>query len=236
MKIFKITSIGILVLSLLLDYQPIKTVYKKIENIVIYNFSDKNIYMATTGFMIDADGSPTAYNMDDNKALDYLDNAGKPGNWWAIATDTKKKNGNPLIQKSTDPAPGYYISMTALVDKTKKYEDPNRYINSSTIPYIAIPFGFAHDFKLGDIALVINKKSCYAIVADIGPKNKFGEGSIYLAEQLAINSSPKSGGTLKDVVYILFKNSGNGKIINNQMISKIGKLKLTDSEINDLLK
>jgi hypothetical protein len=218
--------------------QDSKEIYKTIGSKTVYTVKSKNIYFVESGFMIDADGAPKAYHSDSSKALDYLANGGKPGNWWALATDTTKKSGNPLVQKETDPAPGYYISMTSLEDKNKNYADPKRYVDSATIPYIAVPSTLAPDFRLGDIALVINKrnnKKCYAIFADYGPKNKIGEGSIYLAEQLGIRSSPKNGGTDSNIVYILFKNSGSKKKLSVDEINRIGKTKLTDAEIQDLI-
>lgn len=234
----KITLFVISSLVSLCINQDSKEVYKTIGSKTVYTIKNKNIYFVESGFMIDADGAPRAYHKDSSKALDYLANGGKPGNWWALVTDTGKKIGNPLVQKETDPAPGYYISMTSLEDKSKNYADPKRYTDSATIPYIAVPSTLAPDFRLGDIALVINKrnnKKCYAIFADYGPKNKIGEGSIYLAEQLGIRSSPKNGGTDSNIVYILFKNSGSRKKLSIDEINHIGKTKLTDSDIQDLL-
>jgi Fungal chitosanase of glycosyl hydrolase group 75 len=219
--------------------QPTKTVYKMIGSRTVYETSQKKVYMVTTGMSIDADGSPHAYHKDNSIALDYLANAGKTGNWWALATDNGKRTGTPLVQTATDPAPGYYISMTALLDKTKKYSDPRRYVDSETIPYIAMPPGFSTEFKLGDIALVVNRKNnkrCYAIFADVGPKNAIGEGSIALAQQLGINGNPKKGGASGDVVYIFLKNSGTGKVLASEEIEKIGKSKLTEAEILEILK
>lgn len=220
-------------------WQLTHTVYKTIDKKKVYDVSEKKVYYFQSGLMIDADGAPMAYHKDNSKALDYLANAGKPGNWWALVTDNKKNDGNPLIQKASDPAKGYYISTTALQDGNKKYDNPYRYVNSEGVPYIALPSKFATDFKLGDIALVINNKNgkrCYAIFADIGPKNKIGEGSICLAKLLGLNSSPKNGGTASGIVYILFKNSGDGKVKNVEDIITIGRSKLTESEIETLLK
>ncbi|MCF0049006.1 glycoside hydrolase family 75 protein [Dyadobacter sp. LJ53] len=118
-------------------------------------------------------------------------------------TNTGKKDGTPIVQTAQDPAPGYYSSPTSLADKTKKIQDPNRYVDSQEIPYIAIPSKFSTQFKLGDIALVVNKKNnlkCYTIFADVGPSNKIGEGSINLAKELQISGNPKTGGPVADVV------------------------------------
>jgi hypothetical protein len=102
-----------------------------------------------------------------------------------------------------------------------------------------IPPNFSAEFKLGDIALVVNRKNnkrCYAIVADIGPRNSIGEGSIALAKQLGINADPKRGGVNNNIVYILFKKSGTGKVLASEEIERIGKTLLTDAEIKEILK
>jgi hypothetical protein len=86
---------------------------------------------------------------------------------------------------------------------------------------------------------VINKKNnkrCYAIFADTGPANKIGEGSMYLARRLGIESSPKDGGIESGIVFILFRKSGNGTVLSKQEIEKIGQSKLSNDEIEELLK
>jgi hypothetical protein len=215
-----------------------KKVYKTIQGSIVYKDESRQLYMFTGAFMVDADGAPRAYHKDDKQALDYLSNGGRPGNWWALVTDTHKPSGNPLIQSASDPAPGYYISMTTLENKEKDDTDPSRFVNSEVIPYIAIPSGFSKDFKLGDIALVYNKKNgkkCFAIYADVGPKELLGEGSIKLAKELGINSSPKKGGIEKNVIYILFIGSGKHKMLTKDEIDTIGKTLLPETEMNLLL-
>jgi hypothetical protein len=219
--------------------QTDRKLFKTIGGKAVFEVADKNLYIFESGMMIDADGAPKAYHKDNRQALDFLANAGKPGNWWALVTDTGKRDGKPVTQRSDDPAPGYYISMTSLANGAKKTTDPTRYVNSSGVPYVAIPPKFSASFKLGDIALVVNKKNgkrCYAIFADTGPANKIGEGSIFLAEKLGIISNPKRGGTDKNVIYILFKKSGTGKVLSNEEIESKGKARLSDAEIDDLIK
>lgn len=169
-----------------------------------------------SGMTIDADGAPKAYHPkpEESKGLDALGNAGQPGNWWALVTDNGQPSGNPVIQTSADPAPGFYISMTALEDTNKARADPRRYVDSSQIPYIVLPGNHHAGAKLGDFAVVFNGKNgkiSSAIYADIGPTNKIGEGSIALAEALGIPSSPRTGGAAEDVMYIVFPGSGNLK-------------------------
>jgi len=176
----------------------------------VYQSSNSSTFFYMAGMAIDADGSPRAYHKDDSKALDYLHNGGRPGDWWALVT----VNGKPYIQKADDPYPGYYMSMTSLEDTDKKETDPERYVNAETIPYIVLPQKVeeAGGAKLGDFAVVLNKangKLCYAIFADGGPPGKLGEGSIALAKALDIDANPKDGGVPDNIIYLVFPGSGN---------------------------
>jgi hypothetical protein len=165
---------------------------------------------------IDADGAFRAYHPDNRLGLDTIEHAGTPGNWWALATDTGKTNGHPVVQRSDDPAPGYYVSMTSLFDANIPNEsDPRRFVDAANIPYVVLPpVGFKHA-KLGDFATVINLqngKVAGAIVADESAADlKMGEGSIALANALGIDSNPRSGGIEHGVAYIIYPGSGNGK-------------------------
>lgn len=165
------------------------------------------------GMAIDADGAPKAYHKDDAKALDNLANAGKPGAWQALVTDTGKPDGKPVVQGGGDPAPGYFVSTTSLFDKNKPARSPARYVDASKVPYVAVP-PEAMDWgvELGDLAVVMNGKNgriAFAIVADVGPPAKLGEGSIALADAVGIASSPRDGGLPFGVVYAVFIHSGN---------------------------
>jgi len=185
-----------------------------VGDVKVYKTAPFQSVIYAGGLSIDADGSPRAYHPkpDDDKGFDYLRNAGEPGDWWGVATDTGKATGAPIVQTSSDPAPGFYISTTALEDPNYDRTDPRRFVNASTIPFISLPLG--HDNfggRIGDIAAVVNfanNKVCYAIVADEGPEFKLGEGSIALARALGINSSPRTGGVGSGIGYCLFPNSG----------------------------
>lgn len=168
----------------------------------------------TSGMSIDGDGSPRAYAPKNSglPALDYLTNAGEPGNWYGVVTDTGNKDGNPIVQGPHDPATGYYISPTSLQDKSKTTSNPWRYVDSSVVPYIAVPPEVLHKgVKLGDVCWVEYKDKAYgAIVADVGPSGKYGEGSIALAVALGMKSSPKNGGVSSDVTFTVFPGSSKG--------------------------
>ena len=165
---------------------------------------------------MDADGAPRAYHPDNALGLDSIEHAGRRGDWWALATDTGKSNGRPVVQGKNDPAPGYYVSMTALFDPSKPDErNPRRFVDAATIPYVVLPpVGLEHA-DLGDFATVVNLqngKVAGAIVADeSAPDLKMGEGSIALARALGIDSDPRTGGISKGVAYVIYPGSGNGK-------------------------
>jgi len=162
------------------------------------------------GLQVDADGSPRAYHPKGSPGLDgldYLADAGSPGKWWGIATDNGKMDGNPIIQGPNDLAPGFYVSTTALENPQFALGDPRRYIDSERVPYIVLPGGLPSAPKLGAQALVINLRNqsiVRAIFADIGPRDKIGEGSIALAVALGIPANPRTGGCSDGILTIVF--------------------------------
>jgi hypothetical protein len=178
--------------------------------------SSVGAFVYEAGLAIDADGAFRAYHPNNRLGLDTIEHAGRPGNWWALATDTGQPTGRPVVQGKSDPAPGYYVSMTALFDAAQANErDPHRFVDAATIPYVVLPpVGLKHA-KLGDFATVVNLRNgkvAGAIVADeSAPELKIGEGSIALAVALRIDSNPRSGGIEHGVAYVIYPGSGNGK-------------------------
>lgn len=153
------------------------------------------------GMNINADGSPRAYGPN-GLGLDYLANAGSPGNWWGIATNNV---GVPYVQEKDDPAPGHYVSTTAMTNPGYSASDPRRYVNSETVPFIVLPSNFPVKVPLGTKARVTFRgKSVDGIYADIGPRFQLGEASIAMANKLGINSDPKRGGTKEEMLYEVF--------------------------------
>ena len=165
---------------------------------------------------IDADGAYRAYHPNNRLGLDSIEHGGQPGNWWALATDTGKPSGRPVIQRESDPAPGYYVSMTSLYDASIEEErNPRRFVDAASVPYVVLPpKGFKHA-RLGDFATVINLengKVASGIVADeSAPDLPMGEGSIALARLLDIDADPRSGGTDGNIAWVIYPHSGNGK-------------------------
>jgi hypothetical protein len=195
-----------------------------------------NAIFYISGLKIDADGSPRAYHPEE-KGLDFNYNGGTNGNWWGVVTNDL---GQPVIQGPGDPAPGYYVSATSLEDKNKKIFDQSRYVNAEEISYIVLPETLytASQARLGDFAAVINKsdgKIAYAIFADVGPPGKLGEGSIALANELDIYSSPKDGGADEGIIYIVFPGSGNGNPRSMDEIKSEGEILLNEWGGKDLL-
>lgn len=177
-------------------------------------FVENGVVRWTAGLAVDADGAPNAYAPPGSglKPLDALANAGRPGNWWGIVTHTGRPDGIPIIQTASDPAPGYYVSTTSLIDRSRPRRDPRRYVDSTRVPYLAIPPEILRlGVKLGDVAHVAYKdRSSPAVVADVGPRGKIGEGSIALAVALGLDGSPRRGGTSAGVECAVFCGSSRG--------------------------
>jgi hypothetical protein len=85
------------------------------------------------GMTIDIGGAPHSFHPDGKSGLDYLANAGAPGNWFGVVTDNGQADGNPVVQTTTDPAPGFYVSYISLHDSTKQKNNPLRYVNSESM-------------------------------------------------------------------------------------------------------
>jgi len=199
-----------------------RTRTNSIGGVSTYKVDGKNGLAFKGGMTIDADGSPHAYNPQ-NTGLDALGNAGKPGNWWGISTNS---SGKPYVQGANDPAPGYYVSTTALEDSRFPSSDPRRYVNSEEIPFIAVPPQLKEQgVKLGDLVAVKNEKTgktVFAVVADIGPRDHQGEGSIKLAQELGINANARSGGASSGVSYVVFPGSKQSWPMTNEQIQAAG--------------
>lgn len=198
----------------------------QVGEVSLFRIRGEAPFFFKTRMRIDSDGAPNAYHPED-KGLDFLKHAGKPGDWQGLVTDSR---GQPVIQGPHDPYPGYYISQTSLFDKTKQRTDPARYVDARAIPYIVLPSepGLQESgrARLGDFAVVVNARNrlmTFAIFADQGPRGKIGEGSIALAELLHISSSPKNGGLAGDVIYVVFPGSGDGQPRTAQEIDREGE-------------
>lgn len=160
-------------------------------------------YSFIAGMQICADGangetSLPAYAPVGMKALDYLANAGGPGNWYGIVTDEK---GRPVLQKKGDPCPGAYISPTAYMRPGMKRTDPRAYLDAAAVPYIVIPSHWRKAAKgvvMGCRATIEDTKTgkvLECVMGELGPRAKTGEASIFAAQYFGVPASPKNGGT-----------------------------------------
>lgn len=200
-------------------------------NVWSCNSAGVTAFVFESGLAVDADGAFRAYHPNNALALDSIEHAGHPGDWWALATDTGKPSGHPVLQDKNDPAPGYYVSMTSLFDANISNEhNPRRFVDAATVPYVVLPpTGFKYA-KLGDFAMVVNlrnHKMSGAIVADeSAPDLPMGEGSIALAKALGINSNPRRGGVEHGVVYVIYPDTGNGTPRTREEIESNSRRKL----------
>lgn len=208
-------TISLNIRASLLSCEP-KTKLFEIGGHSVWQISGQTAFFYKSKMSVDADGAPNAYHPD-NIGIDYLANAGYPGSCWGIVTDS---NGNPVIQKASDPFPGYYVSTTALVDGNFNERDPRRYVDATKIPYIVLPHNsliWNTGVNKGDLAVVYYEKTkqlSFAIFADVGPQNELGEGSVKLAQNLGhdpfVNGRVKRG-ISQDVFYLVFPKSGEKK-------------------------
>ncbi len=194
--------------TLLFNFEDVRNDVN-IHEVPVWQMPGGDAFFFEAGMNIDADGAPNAYNAD-NTGLDDLSNAGQPGHWDGVIQD---EQGNPYVQTDDDPFPGFYVSCTALSDRTKSRIDPTRYVDASKIPYIVLPGDVARQAgaRLGDLAVVFNLrngKQSYAIFADIGT---MGEGSVALARNLGVREDARNGGTPRGIRYLVFPGSGNGQ-------------------------
>jgi hypothetical protein len=190
----------------------------------------------TAGATLDGDGANGQFGQPPCYApasfhgptLDVLGNAGHPGNWFGVVTDTGNEKGTPIVQKATDPCPGAYISATSLhlPDKDGKplpSSSPFKYVDSATVPFIVVPPMILRGVKpivLGCRAIVTNSKtgkSTEAVVADVGPHNHLGEISVACAKAIGIPTGTthpaNSGGVSSPTIqYQLF--SGIPAVVN----------------------
>ncbi len=182
--------------------------------------SDGSYTTPKAGMQIDADGAngqtggvpvyaPRGYTP---APLDFLANAGGPGNWFGVVTDTGESDGTPIKQKPGAPAPGAYVSATSYRWPTFSRIDPLAYVDAASVPYIVLPSHWrklAVGVVLGCKATIEDTKTGKILdaagVLDFGPRAKLGEASIACAKFFGVPPSPKDGGTSeKRFIYRFF--------------------------------
>ncbi len=162
----------------------------------IYQNGIDNSISFVSGLCVDADGSPRAYGPNDS-GLDLTIEAGHPGNWWGILTDS---HGNPIIQGASDPHPGFYISSTSYQNRQFPVNDPRRYLDAEQVPFVVIPGIVARQcagVALGCLVVVTNIKTGdreNGVCGDTGPSSSMGEAAMKMVSMLGYNNSPRDGG------------------------------------------
>ena len=172
-------------------------------------FSNDIIKIEGSQIDVDADGAngqhgqPPAYAPDGYpgpKPLDVLADAGSPGQWWGIVTDS---SGNPIVQSESDPCPGAYVSPTSLQllkpdGSHYASTDPMAYVDAATVPFLVICPELRNGVApivLGCRAVLTNTENnitIEAVVADGGNTNEMGEISYAAAQALGNLGTPLS--------------------------------------------
>lgn len=171
---------------------------------------------------IDADGANgqhggrVAYN-DTDTGSEFLKNGGMRRTpdgdvWfntdWALDVIICNSLAQPKIFDF-----GMIASKTAYKIPGLDQDDPNAYIDSELIPYIAIPRVIqmkARGVVMGCLVECRNMRTgtvVQGMVADIGPRTKTGEVSIAMARSLGLLASPRVGGTDDYIIkYVIHPN------------------------------
>jgi peptidoglycan hydrolase-like protein with peptidoglycan-binding domain len=193
----------------------VKLVRTVADGVSLFKLVSGEAVFFTSRMHVDADGCPQAYGPN-NSGIENNKAAKKKSGAFSGDVLVLDSNRNPVPQKSTDPAPDFFISKTALQDRNAAARDPSEYVDALNFPYIVLPGGGAGGAGAGDAALVIDETTgmrVKAIVGDIGPSDETGEASMYLAGLISGLSptqiteaearkkgsfvSPRSGGTEK---------------------------------------
>jgi peptidoglycan hydrolase-like protein with peptidoglycan-binding domain len=214
------------------DKVLIRTLSK--DGVHLFKLTSGGVVFFTANMAVDADGCPKAYHPGDT-GIDAIANSGglKPN---IVAFDPGTHE--PYIQKASDPAPGFYTSMTSWQSTDLAKVNPRKYVDALTVPYVVIPGGNVGGAAMGNPAIVIDLNSnrrVSAVVADGGPSEQAGEASMFcaglisglpaseiteaLARKHASVINPRNGGPSGSRFrYIIFTGvhvpwgSGNGEI------------------------
>ena len=174
--------------------------------------SRQRSFEIVTRMDIDVDGAPNAYGPPGKKTLDYLSNAhyrARPGGEIVGYLTDDDHPTVPIIQGPHDPYPGYYVSTTHMVDRSRpNRRDPLRYVDATKINYVVLgDEARRRGARVGDFVAVYSrrhKRSVYGIVGDSG--NPSGaEGSLHLLQALGYPfKSGKTGSVERKEVVIRF--------------------------------
>jgi len=208
-----------------------------IDGCDIVEQDDKSVTF-TAGAQLDGDGAngqfgalpcyaPSSYP---GKTLDVLANAGHPGNWFGVVTDTGREDGTPITQGAGDPCPGAYVSATSLHlpgpnGKSLPNSSPFKYVDAATVPYVVVPpmiISGVAGVVLGCRAVVTNARtgqSVEAVVADRGSSGKLGEISLACARAIGVPAGegatyPANSGGVKQHIIQYQLSPGVAAVVN----------------------
>jgi hypothetical protein len=105
--------------------------------------------------------------------------------------------GVPFIQTDRDPAPGYYLSTTALQDSGYPVTDARRYFDAAGTPGWVLPGHdlHKHGVELGDLAWVeINGIGIWCEAFDKGNSGHLLEISVDACYRLGVRDCARNGG------------------------------------------
>ena len=164
---------------------------------------------------IDVDGAPNAYGPPGKKTLDYLSNAhyrARPKGE-IVGYLTEEDRDAPVVQGPHDPFPGYYVSTTDYVDRSRTNpKDPLRYVDATKINYVVLgDEARRKGARVGDFVAVYSRRhrrAVFGIVGDSG--NPSGaEGSLHLLQELGYPFKSGKTGSVerKDIVIRFFPRS-----------------------------
>lgn len=215
----------------------------------VYKDNTTGLVFFKADYDLDLDGHPQAYHPQ-NKGLLHNDN-GKNSQGEMSPNVVLYVNKKPYIQKVSDPAPGYYLSLTTLHLTSYAATDARRYVHPDNVTYFVLPGNkfTGQGIRVGDIGLIYNQitqKYAFAIYADSGPGDIIGEGSTLLAKKLDIPAriSSKTGRIIGgldtgDILYIVFPGSGKGPggypTLKDSDVSELGKKAVAPFETEEKL-
>lgn len=143
---------------------------------------------------------------------------------WLVREDSPEG----YIQPAGTPAPGYYMSTTALIDPRWRDTDARRYFDAAALPGFVLPGRGLSPWRvqLGDVALVqFGERRVWAQAFDVGPAGHMLELSIAACLALGIPDCARSGGTEKGVSITILPGSRKwfGPVVKPQPVDEINR-------------
>ncbi len=118
------------------------------------------------------------------------------------------KNGSPCVWGPKSANPGYFVAATSF-SKTKPTPEtacqPNRYIDSSEVPFVVLPGDVFGKLNTGDLAIGFAQSKSgdrlvFGVVGDTGPFYETAEGSIvFNSKMLRRNKHLENSTEQKDI-------------------------------------